>query len=412
VNFLKAATSTRLRSSGVMVAAAGFAVNGVGYFTPVLAARQLTPAQFSEVATALALLAIASVPGLGLQTALAVRWARDAAVPGALKASVATAATTGAALIAAGPIATALLHLPAATVPLVAASTVATILASRWLGELQGAQRFGALAVGMVLLALARYGGIVVGLLLGAGSVPVLALGAAGGWLTLPLFAVLALRRGAPAAPGAGPAAGLGRAVAAASGATMAMLAVSYADLILSRHFLPPAQAGAYAVGAVLTKGALWAPQVVTVLALPQMAAGSAAQGSPAVTTGRRVLAVSLGLVAACGLVLVLAAAVAGPLAVRLAGGPQYAFLSGYAAGFAVVGALYATVFLLVNAEIAAQARWPAAVLWIALAAMTTTAALIGVDSLGTMLALSVATATLAAVTMGLLALRREFPSR
>jgi O-antigen/teichoic acid export membrane protein len=395
-----------------MVAAAGFVVNGAGYFTPVLAARQLPPAQFSEVATALALLAIASVPGLGLQTALAVRWARDKAVPGARIGSIATAATTGAALVAAGPVATALLHLPAATLPLVAASTVATVLASRWLGELQGNQRFGPLAVGMVLLALARYGGIVVGLLLGAGSVLALALGAAGGWLTLPLFAILARPHGAAASVDTGPTAGLGRAVAAASGATMALLAVSYADLILSRHFLPPAQAGAYAVGAVLTKGALWAPQVVTVLALPRMAAGSAPQASPAVTTGRRVLAVSLGLVAACGVVLILGAAIAGPLAVRLAGGPQYASVSGYAAGFVVVGALYAMVLVLVNAEIAAQVRWPAVVLWIALAAMTTTAALIGVDSLGTMLALSVTTATLAAVTMGLLALRREFQSR
>jgi O-antigen/teichoic acid export membrane protein len=192
----------------------------------------------------------------------------------------------------------------------------------------------------------------------------------------------------------------------------MALLAVSYADLILSRHFLPPAQAGAYAVGAVLTKGALWAPQVVTVLALPLMAAGSAAQASPTVPPGRRVLAVSLGLVAACGVVLTLAAAIAGPLAVRLAGGPQYQSLSGYAAGFAGVGALYATVVVLVNAEVAAQVRWPAAVLWIALAVMITTAALIRVDSIGAMLALSVTTATLAAVMMGLLALRREFPSR
>jgi hypothetical protein len=134
------------------------------------------------------------------------------------------------------------------------------------------------------------------------------------------------------------------------------MLATSYADLILARSILPAAEAGAYSVGAVLTKGALWAPGVVTVLALPHLARGN-----------RRALAAAAGCVAACGAVLVLASAGFGGLAMRVAGGAAYTHLGRYAVGFAAVGALYALVFVFVNAGIAAGSRWAAGPLWAAL---------------------------------------------
>ncbi len=397
-NLASRSSSARLGSTGAVVASAGLLVNALGYLTPVLGARQLSASGLSELATALAVLAIASVPGLGLQTVLAVRTARHGSVPGAARATLVTALVTGGALAVATPGAAALLRLPAVLLLLVAASTVATVLAGRWLGDLQGNERFGALAVGMVLLAVGRYGGIIAGLVLGTSAVGATALGVAGAWLVLPLFALLAHRRNASGAAATPPALGrsLGRGITSASGATIAMLAVSYADLVLARHFLAPAESGAYAVGAVLTKGALWAPQVVTVLALPRLAQGS-----------RRALLVSVGLIAGCGAALVGAAAVAGGLAVQLAGGAAYASLTSYAAGFAAVGALYALVFVLVNAEIAAGVRWPAAVLWVALAAMTGAATILDIDSVSSMLTLSLVTAGSTAVVMGVLAQRR-----
>ena len=51
-------------------------VNGLAYLVPVLAARRLDPADLSELATALGLVAIVGVPGLGLQLAVAVHHAR------------------------------------------------------------------------------------------------------------------------------------------------------------------------------------------------------------------------------------------------------------------------------------------------------------------------------------------------
>jgi len=55
----------------------------------------------------------------------------------------------------------------------------------------------------------------------------------------------------------------------AASSATLAFFVVSYADLIAARHLLPGTGSAEYAVLSVLTKGAIWAPSVITTLAVP-----------------------------------------------------------------------------------------------------------------------------------------------
>jgi O-antigen/teichoic acid export membrane protein len=393
----------RLGPAGVAVTASGLLVNALGYVVPLLGARQLTAEGLSTLATVLAIGAIATVPGLGLQAALAVEWARHGGVPNASRGTVVTAAATGAVLLAALPVFLVALRLPVLPVLLVTATTVAVVLASRWLGEFQGTKRFGLLALAMSMVAIGRYGGVVVGLVAGAGVTGSLALGAVVGWLLLLGIAVLARRsrragpRSARAAPDA-PGHLTVRAVAGAGGATLAMLATSYADLILARGLLVPDQAGAYAVGAVLTKGALWAPQVVTVLVLPWLAQGS-----------RRALAVALGAVSASGLVLVIASAVAGDLAMWLAGGGAYTSLGRYAAGFALVGALYAVAFVLVNAEVAAKVRWPGAPLWIALVGLIVATRLLSSPTVGSVLAASAGTATLAVLIMSVsLRLRRR----
>jgi hypothetical protein len=174
------------------------------------------------------------------------------------------------------------------------------------------------------------------------------------------------------------------------------MLAVSYADLILARSLLPPAESGAYAVGSVLTKGALWAPQVVTVIALPRLAKGS-----------QRTFVYALAVVAGCGVALIGASFFAGNLAMRIAGGPAYAHLGNYAVGFATVGALYAMVFVFVNAEIAAHVKWPAAPLWIALTGMAIGAQFLH-PSLRSILLLSISTATATTLMVAVSARRRS----
>jgi hypothetical protein len=298
------------------------------------------------------------------------------------------------------PVMSVALHLAPVLGLLLVVTSVAVVVASRWLGELQGEQRFAALSVGMILVALMRYGGILVALIAGAGVVESFTAGAIAAWLILPAVGVVTRWR-RPDPVTADPGRVLPRDVIAAGGATLAMLAVSYADLILARSLLPPAESGAYAVGSVLTKGALWAPQVVTVLALPRLARGS-----------QRTFVAALAVVAACGIALIAASFFAGNFAMRIAGGPAYAHLGNYAVGFATVGALYAMVFVFVNAEIAEHVRWPAAPLWIALLGMTVVAQLLDPPTVKSILVLSMSTAALTTVAVGFTAARRGKLSR
>jgi hypothetical protein len=353
-----AASRRQIGLAGLAVAVAGATTNAFGYLVPVLGARRLTAGDLGALATVLAIAAIASVPGTGLQIAVAVHRARH---PGAAAGRIGwlTAAVCAGAVAVLAPVAGTLLDLPPAVTLLLAVYTGAAVVAGRWLGELQGDERFLRLALGMTVLAAGRYAGLIAGLLLGAGLIGSVFLGTVLALLIPPALALLA-RSSAAAADEPGITA---KQVLTACSATLAMLVVSYADLLLARHLLPAATSGAYAVGTVLTKGALWAPQVVTVLALPRLARGS-----------RQALLVAAGLVACCGALLVAASALAGGLAFRLAGGPDYVDLGRYAPVFAATGALYAVLFVLVNAQVAAGARWPSAPLWVATAALVVAA--------------------------------------
>jgi hypothetical protein len=348
------AIQRRVGVAGAAVAVAGAVSSAAAYLVPVVGARQLSAGDLGALVTVAAIASIVGVPGLGLQIAVAVHRARHPDAPTG-RVGWLTAAACAAAVVALTPVAGALLHLPVTLVPLLALYTAAIVAAGRWLGEMQGDERFLRLAVGMAILSAGRYGGLVAGLAMGAGLTGSVLAGTATALLIPPALALLAGSRGGRAEVGGTTV----RQVVTASSATLAMLVASYADLLLARHLLPAAASGAYAVGTVLTKGAIWAPQVVTVIALPRLARGS-----------RRSLVVATALVAASGAILVTASVVAGALAFRLAGGPDYADLGRYAPVFALTGALYALVFVVVNAQVAAGARWPSAPLWVASAAL------------------------------------------
>ncbi|MGK5675961.1 polysaccharide biosynthesis protein [Micromonospora sp. URMC 106] len=399
------AGAVRFGAAGAAVTIATMLTNGLAYLVPVLGARRLAAAELGALATVLALAAIAAVPGFGLQIAVAAhraRWGATGTAPLALR----TAALTAGVTVLAAPVLGAALRLPVALTLLLAATTFATVLAGRWLGELQGDQRFLRLATAMTVLAAGRYGGLVLGLVLGRGAVACLLLASLTGLAVLPLLARLARvgRPGAPAPPPAGAAVDrllTARHVMTACGASLAMLTISYADLILARQLLPGDASGGYAVGSVLTKGALWAPQVVTVLVLPRLARGD-----------RRARVAALALILACGAVLVGAAALAGDLAFRLAGGAGYLHLAGAAPLFAAVGALYAVVFMLVNDRVATGARWPAAPLWVATAGLAGAALLVAPRTVEGVLVCALATAVLTAAAMAWLTFRGPAPGR
>ncbi|MEU5789060.1 polysaccharide biosynthesis protein [Micromonospora purpureochromogenes] len=393
------AGAARLGAAGVAVTVATTLSNALAYLVPVLGARRLDPADLGALATVLALGAIAAVPGFGLQIAVAVHRARRGPTPTG-RLALLTAGVTAGVTVAAAPLLTVLLRLPVALTLLLAATTFATVLAGRWLGELQGDQRFLRLSAGMTVLALGRYGGLIVGLALGAGPVIALLLATVTGLLVLPLLARLA-RTARPGPSAAAPEGGLRPThVMTACGATLAMLTISYADLLLARQLLSADGSGGYAVGSVLTKGALWAPQVVTLLALPRLAQGD-----------RRARALGLAVIVACGAVLVAAAALGGELAFRLAGGADYLHLAGEAPLFAATGALYAVVFMLVNDRVASGARFPAAPLWVATAGLGGAAVLVAPRTVEGILTCALGAAALTAAALAWLALRPRDPS-
>ncbi|MEU8423435.1 polysaccharide biosynthesis protein [Micromonospora sp. NPDC048835] len=377
--------STGLGTAGVSVTLAGVLVNGLAYLVPVLAARRLDPAELSALAAALGLVAIAGVPGLGLQLAVAVHRARHGASD-TRRLTAVTAAVCAGALLAATPLLVTALDLPVEVPALLAVTTAAIVLSSRSLGELQGGQRFVRLAIGMALLATGRYGGVIVGLLLGAGPTGALAVGA----LTCALTPLVLARLARGPERSSTTARLTAAQVVAGCGATLAMLVVSYADLLLARQLLSPSDSGAYSVGTVLSKGALWAPQVAAVLALPRLARGD-----------RRSRTVALAVTGGCGAVLVLASTLAGGLAFRFAGGADYDHLGRYAPLFAAIGALYAVTFVLLNDRLAAGARLAAAPLWVGVAGLVAVTATLRPHSVPGLLHAALGTAI---VTTGLMA--------
>ena len=387
----------RMAATGSAVMAAATLTNGLAYLVPMLGARHLTAADLGALATVQALVAIAGVAGAGLQTAVAVHRARHPHTSTA-RVTLGTAAVTAGILVAAIPLIVTSLHLAVEVVTLLVGMTLPVVLAAGWLGELQGDQRFLRLAVGMGVLAIGRYAGVIGGLALGAGLVGSLLAGLVCSYVALPILRLVA---GAGAAGIEAPPAGrraaggstLGlRQVSTASSATLAMLVASYADLILARQLLTPAESGAYSVGTVLTKGALWAPQVVTVLALPRMA-----------RLDGRTRRAAWAVVSACGGALVLGAALAGGLAFRLAGGQDYAALGGYAPFFAATGAFYALAFVLINAQIASGARWPSVPLWVAAGGLVFVAVFVAPHTLAGIMWTATTTAAAAALALAVI---------
>jgi hypothetical protein len=338
-----------LGRGGAAVTVAAALSNLLGYLVPLLGARTLQPDSLGAIAAVMAILAIAGVPGMGLQIAVALAQSRQGRVPRLGRLTASTAAATAASLVALTPVLASALRLPWPCIPLTAAIAALVIAANGRLGVLQGQMRFPRLALGMSLQAIARCGGIIVGLLLHLNLVAILGLGA-----TVAVVATAGIYLLAPAASVA-----IGqtpwRDTWAASSATLAFFVVSYADLIAARHLLPGTGSAEYAVLSVLTKGAIWAPSVITTLAVPFFARDV-----------RRSRWIAAGAVLGVGVLLVLATVLFGGLAVRLAGGPAYAHLAPYAPAFAAAGSLWALVYLLTNAQVAGGAKAPAAPLWVA----------------------------------------------
>jgi O-antigen/teichoic acid export membrane protein len=126
-------------------------------------------------------------------------------------------------------------------------------------------------------------------------------------------------------------------------------------DVLLARHVLSDSAAGVYAVGAVVTRVAVWLPQSVIALMF-----ASLAESAHHHRTAQRASLVVLGL----GTVLVAGTAATGPLVVTIFGGAKYHDLDHTMWLFALLGSLLAVLQLSVLAGLAQRTVRRAALLW------------------------------------------------
>jgi hypothetical protein len=130
-------------------------------------------------------------------------------------------------------------------------------------------------------------------------------------------------------------------------------------DVMLARHHLPAEAAGDYAVGAILTRIALWLPQAVGVVVLPRLADPE---------DRRRTMPWALGLIALLDSSVVLVALVFGRSLFSFIGGAGYGAHGGQAWMFATIGSMLALAYLLLYSRIATAYRWSSGAVWIAVA--------------------------------------------
>jgi O-antigen/teichoic acid export membrane protein len=362
----------RPRGGGSAVVVALAAANGLGYLLTVVASRRLGPAGYGALAALLGVILVGNVLALALQAVIARRTVVAAGLPGAgrtpssaawagrlTRAAALVAVVLG--LLAAVPL-TRLLHLDSPAPALLLAVTLGPLtLVGGQLGVLQGGERFHALAQLYFVAAAGKVGGGVLGVALTDSVTGTMVGTAAGAAAAAVVGAVLVSR--AQKSPGRATRSlppGAARETMRATYSLGALFALANLDVVLARHFLEPRQAGLYAVGAVLAKGAFWLPSFVPVIAMPGLA-------DP--TRRRRTAARSLAAVAVAGVLVTAVTAVFGELAVRLVGGEAYVSLADRAWLFAATGALLAVVQLLLYSRLAGEDRRVALPMWLLVAA-------------------------------------------
>ena len=374
--------------AGYVAVAMSF-LNVATYLFTALAARSVVPSVFGEVTALMGILLVGSVAALGLQTTTARRLAvsRDATeraqlITAARRSGLQIGVGASLLLLALSPVLVPVLALEHWTPgALVALTLLPLCLFGAEAGVAQGSGSWGHLAglyvasglgrllfgtAGALLLPTAT--GVLLGVLLGA-CLPVLL-----GWSLLRGPAARGRRtlRGATSRPAAERAVGteLLRETLHGAHALLAFFAVTNADAVLARIVLSEHDSGLYGAGLIVAKATLFLPQFVAVVAFPALARSD----SPSTRRIATLTVAGLGAAAALGTWLL------PTLALVFAGGDRYADVQSLLPLFAVEGAVFALVNLLVYDALAAESRGVIALLWLILAAVVTFA-LLAVDT-------------------------------
>ncbi|MEV0249552.1 polysaccharide biosynthesis protein [Nocardia sp. NPDC050712] len=374
--------------------------NVAGYLLQVLASRWLGVAGFSEFASLLAVQLLCAVPALALQNVVARELVRGASVS-ALRGLQWRCAVIVAALAAVlVPLVTLALDVNVLACAAALGAAPALVLLSGEQGILQGSNRFRRLAVVLGVAGIARVVPALAVLVLGGGTAAALAAAALG------LTAAAAFARFVAGAPqvravltehtvGVLP-------VIRAAQVQAALMALSSADLIVVRMVLGDTDdASRYALGTVAAKIAFWLPQAVGVVLYPRMA-------QP--TQSARAIRDALAVLSGIGVVAVLGAAVAAPLAPLFAGS-DYAPIQGLLWLFALHGAILAVLQGAVLSAIALDRTALATLAWVGLA-VEVTLTLLFAHSISTLITLCVCVAATTTAVVAATVLRTAGTAR
>jgi O-antigen/teichoic acid export membrane protein len=365
---VSAPSSTRRTRAhdGSAVAVATSVMNVATYGFTMLAARIIGPSEYGAFVACLNLLVILQVVALGLQATAARRIAVDlgnvATIEGAiLRTTTRVSVAVGALLLVLVPAVDALLNLDSlATAAVVAVAAVPLTLAGGQAGILQGERRWGPLALFYVAGGVPR---LVVGtaIILWRPDATSAILGVGLGYLFPLMVGWWALRHRRTPESVASEHSARSMLVESAHNAQVlfAYFALSSVDIMIARQVLDDHDAGLYASGLIMAKVMLFLPQFVVIVAFPDMA-------SP--TSRRRALIRSLLMVAALGVVMVVAARVLSGLAMVFVGGAEFGEVEDLLWVFAVLGTLLAMLQLQVYAVLARQGRRTVVLVWAALA--------------------------------------------
>ncbi len=365
---MSAPSSTRRTRAhdGSAVAVATSAMNVATYGFTMLAARIIGPSEYGAFVACLNLLVILQVVALGLQATAARRIAVDlanvATIEGAiLRTTTRVSVAVGALLLVLVPAVDALLNLDSlATAAVVAVAAVPLTLAGGQAGILQGERRWGALALFYLAGGVPR---LVVGtaIILWRPDATSAILGVGVGYLFPLMVGWWALRHRRTPESAASEHSARSLLVESAHNAQVlfAYFALSSVDIMIARQVLDDHDAGLYASGLIMAKVMLFLPQFVVIVAFPDMASPS---------SRRRALVRSLLLVAALGVVMVVAARVLSGLAMVFVGGADFREVEDLLWVFAVLGTLLAMLQLQVYAVLARQGRRTVVLVWAALA--------------------------------------------
>lgn len=347
------------RMAGVGGVAVGTMVANIcGYLIHLPAARWLTESDYGEFAVLLQAMLILGVPALALQVVIAREVVRGRATADLISITLRTTAAVLIAAVIAVPVMMAIADTGTAATIAAFATAPLLVLIAAGQGILQGRQHFSVLswvlaAVGILrtvpgIVILAAGGGAAGALTATAGGA---ALAAAGVWVAVTRTTTVPAARG-----GAAQALALSM-VLRASQVQLVLIALSSADLLLSRPVLGEQDAGVYAFGTIATKAAFWLPQAIGVVLFPQFA--DAAQSRDALKT-------AVIWLAGIGAVVVAGAAICAPLVPVLVG-DEYRPVVPILWVFALTGSALSILQVGLLAAIAADRTLVAALSWVVL---------------------------------------------